>query len=71
MPLPIDNDAGSWDEQMAEIAKIHKLQKNGIEQRLDAITVVNEVIDEMMRKRRFKTGELVTDSPAPGDNTKK
>ena len=52
-------------EDLAQIANIDgRIRQSGYENHMDLVAIM----DQMMRKRRFKTGELVNDNESEDEN---
>lgn len=62
MPVPFDAPGSdkTYEEQLEDIAKIHKMQADGFERRLDMMLV----LEDALKNYRSKTGEMVKDEPA-------
>jgi len=62
MPTPFEPPGSdkTYEEQLADLAKIHKLQHDGFEHRLDMMLV----LEDTLTNYRSKTGEMVKDEPS-------
>jgi len=62
MPVPFGPPGSdkTYEEQLEDIAKIHKLQADGLERRLDMMLV----LEDILKNHRSKTEETIKDEPA-------
>lgn len=59
MPIPFEppNSNKTYEEQLEDVAKIHKMQRDGFEHRLDMMLA----LEDTLTNYRSKTGEMVKD----------
>lgn len=62
MPVPFDPPGSdrTYEEQLEDVKKIHKLQREDFESRLDMMLVLEDTLNNY----RSKTGEMVKDEPS-------